>query len=300
MKKIRIGTDVRIKLALKELSDYDQTAIKQLKCYVIRTSDLKYINLNRHGYPQFYYPTEYTTWMSGFPLYFQMPYNAEVFNSGMFGVIDDYRLFPSYNGFGVYSRKFKCIPKEYLAPSRVLEQKNAIELYFPGVDQINIGTYKVVVVVTVYQPGWGYNNLRTYAFDQGELFELVNDNTGESGDISIGVEPEQPKNEPQLLQAPSDLYIDSDINTPTLFVFGDKDQHGVKFEILVKSVDGTIRQMNVFDIKYIPITCDDPDISIETSQIAIRIKENTATKIVKLVVGKGDSKKIINLHITRP
>ena len=81
-------------------------------------------------------------------------------------------IITSYNGFGVRSKQFKIIPKEYLAPSRVTANKNEIEMYFPAQDQKTLGRYRVVIVVTLYQPGWGSNNLRMMTIDKGEQFIL--------------------------------------------------------------------------------------------------------------------------------
>lgn len=49
------------------------------------------------------------------------------------------------------------------------------------------GEYKLVVVLTVFEQGWGRHNLRTYTIDKGIVFELV-DEGGESGDIYLDVD----------------------------------------------------------------------------------------------------------------
>lgn len=170
--KYTIGTDIKLTFTLDELSDFDNTAIKQLRCYVMNMDEEAYVNLDNFGYPQYYSPTEYDLNYTGKFSYNWLPYNQQVFNGGMFGPIDDYHFFPSYNGFGVRSKQFKIIPKEYLAPSRVTANKNEIEMYFPAQDQKTLGRYRVVIVVTLYQPGWGSNNLRTMTIDKGEQFIL--------------------------------------------------------------------------------------------------------------------------------
>jgi hypothetical protein len=45
-------------------------------------------------------------------------------------------------------------------------------MYFPAQDQIRAGKYKVVIVLTIYESGWGSNNLRTVTIDKGEQFIL--------------------------------------------------------------------------------------------------------------------------------
>lgn len=85
----------------------------------------------------------------------------------------------------------------YLAPSKEVKDsyvKDAkegkrpnIEVFFPAQDQIACGTYKLVLVITSYNSGWGRNNLHTYTQDCGGVFELVDDETGISGDVTIRI-----------------------------------------------------------------------------------------------------------------
>lgn len=170
-----MGTDIRLQFTLDELSDYDATSIKQLRCYVIRKEDIQYIDLDNYGYPQYYSPTDYDLVYTRCHMYNWLPYNQEVYTSGMFGPIDDYRYFPAYNGFGVRSKQFKIVPDKYLASSRVISGSKQIEMYFPAEDQKNFGEYIVLIVITVYEPGWGSNNLRTFTINKGVQFEIVDD-----------------------------------------------------------------------------------------------------------------------------
>lgn len=182
-----MGTDIRLQFTLDELSDYDATSIKQLRCYVIRKEDIQYIDLDNYGYPQYYSPTDYDLVYTRCHMYNWLPYNQEVYTSGMFGPIDDYRYFPAYNGFGVRSKQFKIVPDKYLAASRVIGGSKQIEMYFPAEDQRNFGQYIVLIVITVYQPGWGSNNLRTFTINKGVQFEIVDNysdnNSSEDNDI---------------------------------------------------------------------------------------------------------------------
>lgn len=183
-----MGTDIRLQFTLDELSDYDATSIKQLRCYVIRKEDIQYIDLDNYGYPQYYSPTDYDLVYTRCHMYNWLPYNQEVYTSGMFGPIDDYRYFPAYNGFGVRSKQFKIVPDKYLASSRVISGSKQIEMYFPAEDQRNFGEYIVLIVITVYEPGWGSNNLRTFTINKGVQFEIVdeynsNDNQSEDTDV---------------------------------------------------------------------------------------------------------------------
>ena len=180
-----MGTDVRLQFTLDELSDYDATSIKQLRCYVIRKEDIQYIDLDNYGYPQYYSPTDYDLVYTRCHMYNWLPYNQEVYTSGMFGPIDDYRYFPAYNGFGVRSKQFKIVPDKYLASSRVISGSKQIEMYFPAQDQRNFGQYIVLVVITVYQPGWGSNNLRTFTINKGVQFEIVDEYKNNEEDLQL-------------------------------------------------------------------------------------------------------------------
>lgn len=179
MKQVVMGTDIRLQFTLDDLSEFDRTSIKQLRCYVIRKDDIQYINLDNYGYPQYYSPTDYDLMYTSCCRYNWLPYNQYVYNCGMFGPIDDYRYFPAYNGFGVNSKQFKIVPDKYLASSRVINDINTIEMYFPAQDQKDFGKYIVLIVVTVYQPGWGSNNLRTFTINKGVQFEIVDGNDTE-------------------------------------------------------------------------------------------------------------------------
>lgn len=181
-----MGTDIRLQFTLDELSDYDATSIKQLRCYVIRKEDIQYIDLDNYGYPQYYSPTDYDLVYTRCHMYNWLPYNQEVYTSGMFGPIDDYRYFPAYNGFGVRSKQFKIVPDKYLAASRVIGGSKQIEMYFPAQDQRNFGQYIVLVVITVYQPGWGSNNLRTFTINKGVQFEIVDEYKNNEEDLQLG------------------------------------------------------------------------------------------------------------------
>ena len=81
-----------------------------------------------------------------------------------------------------------CYEPFYLADSWVLNEKNTLQCFFPAVQQKMCGEYKLVVVLTVFEQGWGRHNLRTYTIDKGDVFELVDDSTGESGNITIDVD----------------------------------------------------------------------------------------------------------------
>lgn len=236
-----MGTDIRLQFTLDELSDYDATSIKQLRCYVIRKEDIQYIDLDNYGYPQYYSPTDYDLAYTRCSMYNWLPYNQEVYTSGMFGPIDDYIYFPAYNGFGVRSKQFKIVPDKYLAASRVVSGSKQIEMYFPAADQRNFGEYIVLIVITVYEPGWGSNNLRTFTINKGVQFEIVdeyNDNNTSEDNDAIEVEYGNTlfKSKKML-----DLY-----KQPTNFGY-----HKVYVKYFDEHLIGGIRKCEMIDIKLV-------------------------------------------------
>ena len=172
MKRIRIGNDIRVQTTLHELKDFDATMIKQLRCYFIPN-----IEEAANPFPQTYDPAQYTVCNCGKPKYNVFPCN-----------IDAPHWFPWYNGFGVNSIPFIRFEKEYLAPSRLLAEQNKIEAYFPAVDQKLLSEYRVVIVLTLYQAGWGTDNLRTYTIDKGIVFALTSDDRDIDTDTIIDLD----------------------------------------------------------------------------------------------------------------
>ena len=57
-------------------------------------------------------------------------------------------------------------------------------MYFPAQDQKDFGKYIVLIVVTIYQPGWGSNNLRTFTINKGVQFEIVDGNDTEQNNTN--------------------------------------------------------------------------------------------------------------------
>nr|DAE75579.1 MAG TPA: hypothetical protein [Caudoviricetes sp.] len=60
-------------------------------------------------------------------------------------------------------------------------------MYFPAADQRSFGEYIVLIVITVYKPGWGSNNLRTFTINKGVQFEIVDEyKNKEEEDLQLG------------------------------------------------------------------------------------------------------------------
>lgn len=221
MKKIRIGNDIRLKLNISGISRLDQSNIKQVRCYIIDTTFGKdeeeakkkhARRFTREVFPEFYIPSPYNMHGCGAPAYHVNPANVCCYDRFL-PDFHDHHWWPGYRGFGLHPDKFEryhrlwhgMMPIEhfehpfvtgpdrlpepwYLADSEVLPTTNTITCMFPAKDQHRCGIYKLVVVLTLFEQGWGKHNLRTYTIDKGDVFELVDDYTGESGNITISVD----------------------------------------------------------------------------------------------------------------
>ena len=217
MKRIRIGNDIRVQTSLHDLNDFDITSIKQLRCYFIPQGD-------SHTTPttDTYDPMQYTICNCGKPKYNVFPCN-----------IDAPHWFCGYNGFGVKSKRFIHVDNKFLAPSRLLEEQNRIEAYFPAKAQHQIGEYKFVIVLTIYQPGWCENNLRTITLDQGIIFALTNDNKDPDHDTTIDLDITYAES----IDVPDLLYIYKTLD------LGETDQKLTNYNVNIRYSDESLRKL---------------------------------------------------------
>lgn len=217
MKRIRIGNDIRVQTSLHDLNDFDITSIKQLRCYFIPQGD-------SHTTPttDTYDPMQYTICNCGKPKYNVFPCN-----------IDAPHWFCGYNGFGVNSKRFIHVDNKFLAPSRLLEEQNRIEAYFPAKAQYQIGEYKFVIVLTIYQPGWCECNLRTITLDQGIIFALTNDDKDPDHDTTIDLDIAYAES----IYVPDLLYIYKTLD------LGETDQKLTNYNVNIRYSDESLRKL---------------------------------------------------------
>ena len=217
MKRIRIGNDIRVQTSLHDLNDFDITSIKQLRCYFIPQGD-SYTTPTTDTYD----PMQYTICNCGKPKYNVFPCN-----------IDAPHWFCGYNGFGVNSKRFIHVDTKFLAPSRLLEEQNRIEAYFPAKAQHQIGEYKFVIVLTIYQPGWCENNLRTITLDQGIIFALTNDDKDPDHDTTIDLDITYAES----IDVPDLLYIYKTLD------LGETDQKLTNYNVNIRYSDESLRKL---------------------------------------------------------
>lgn len=199
---IRIGNDIKLEFTLRGPENVDFLNVKQMRCYLINTStDNKncacdiFKRFPREPFPQFYTPSKYTLHGCG---RFEYNVNPSYTKCGyaLSSGFHDPHYWPCYNGFGINPGHFidchhghhNYKSPTYLAHSELLEGENKACAYFPACEQIMAGPYKFVVVLVLYQDGWGKHNLHTYTIDYGTVFNLVCDESGRDGDIIINLD----------------------------------------------------------------------------------------------------------------
>lgn len=272
MQKIRIGNDVRLNLTLRGPRTYDRANIKQLKCYFINTSMLDCFQADcQHCCRQCDKHVQGCGCMTNIcdnPKYHALPhcchhdcchndfncshyFNCALNTNGCNPVSEPCILPSKYRKPYDAVNCCACGDFTYLAYSRVLPKANAIQCYFPANDQAFCGIYKLIVQVIVYEPGWGRTDLRTYTIDYGEVIELVDDNTGISGDITVDVDTNDIENRDiiaiRIKAKDLIMYENTKLN------IGDKDIKDHKYSIEVDLENGSTVEYDPTNWPYGPI-----------------------------------------------
>lgn len=204
MKTIKIGNDIKILFKIKEIGDFDSVNIKKFQVFLINTESEPVCvkRFPKEPFPQYYIPTEYTLRSRECYQYNAMPCYSKCEYARFPCGYHNYHLWDKYNGFGVKSKRFcECCdsttPKDswYLTFSTIEEGKNEVSSYFQSQVQRK-GIYKMIVVMTVYEDGWGKNNLHTFILDYGLIFTI--DDIGEDGTVIVDLRDNK---------APANTYI---------------------------------------------------------------------------------------------
>lgn len=293
---IRIGNDIKLEFTLRGPENVDFLNVKQMRCYLINIStDNKncacdiFKRFPREPFPQFYTPSKYTLHGCG---RFEYNVNPSYTKCGyaLSGGFHDPHYWPCYNGFGINPGHFidchhghhNYKSPTYLAHSELLEGENKACAYFPACEQIMAGPYKFVVVLVLYQDGWGKHNLHTYTIDYGTVFNLVCDESGKDGDIIINLD--------ENIEDNSIVRIDPVIDTLYLeegssLSIGQKDRMGNTYEIDLYLNDGSKIKYNPSDSKYI--------LNFESDDEILTVNSNG-----QLQAGHVDEEKVVIVTIT--
>ena len=297
MQKIRIGNDIRLNLTLRGPRTYDQASIKKLACYLINTSVADFYtgetccnDPHMYGHPCFN--------RCGCPQYHVYPHCCRPYHH-------DCRL--SGRGCNPCAGA-PCIPPAYCKPfdrvlagyddkfcytaySKVLPKANSIQCYFPAKDQLFCGVYKLVVVAEMYEPGWGRTDLHTYTMDYGDVFQLVDDKTGASGDITIDADTDDIENKNIIAMRikTKDLVMYGN----TKLNLGEKDVRDHKYVIEVDLENGSTVEYNPSNwpyetIELTPMKSDVIEIDQNTCTIhSFERDETNSTTVVATAKNNG-------------
>ena len=296
MQKIRIGNDVRLNLTLRGPRTYDQANIKQLKCYLINTSMLDYFPVDcfcskhvngcdcvsdRCGHSKYHALPHCKYYDCCHNDFYHPNCCRDCFHHcshDFHCMLDPHGCNPAA-GQGVLHPKYNkpydavnccaCEDFTYLAYSRVLPKANSIQCYFPAKDQMFCGVYKLIIQAIVYEPGWGRTDLRTYTIDYGKVIELVDDNTGVSGDITVDVNTDDIENSGiiaiRIKAKDLIMYENTKLN------ICDKDIKGHKYSIEVDLENGSTIEYDPTNWPYAPI-----EFTLTNSDI-VQIDQSTCT-----------------------
>ena len=188
MKKIRIGNDIRLAVDLRKqvIGEGDDTfAVRQVTAYLVNTTKIAEYKAKleerkhfvgrfpREPFSHDYNTTPWCVCGCCMPTWNVLPVN---------GVYGGFGTEP----FGKLDKELQKIASviQYKASCQATAQQNIINVYFPAKDQLATGEYKLVLVASVYAPGYNIENLKTIQVDVPEVFELVE--TTEEG-IDTGV-----------------------------------------------------------------------------------------------------------------
>ena len=191
---IKIGNDIRLNVVLNDKYSFELTDIKKIKAYLTNTSTSS-ISYPNQSYPLYYNASGFNTNLCGIPSYYTLPYDK-----GFNGY---------YTGFGYSPRHAytynNCNTNSFLAPHTLNKEEGSIQVYFPASQQLMVGTYKLTLVIEVYEYGWCNTNTRVYSYDYNNVFTLTED--GIDGDQIINTDGSSPVNSLQVTAIPTDLII---------------------------------------------------------------------------------------------
>lgn len=226
--KVRIGNDICLHVTLLGNKGTDYLNIKSMRAYLVNVSRQRDID-EEHRHDSVHYHDEIedrkrvVRYISRFPAephhhaYHGTPYDLCHCGHPTFHVHPIHCVAP-YIGFGVHPHSFDPFHNhlwgyddmmdlhgrmlhneehyrkeyeecEFLAPVSAAGEPNKVNVYFPAESQLHTGTYKLVIVAKLYEPGYGKNDLRTVTMDYNEVFTIVgsSDEEGAYGSIKIEV-----------------------------------------------------------------------------------------------------------------
>ena len=152
------------------------------------------------------------------------------------------------------------------------------------------GDYKLVVVLVVYEAGWGRNNLHTYTIDKGVVFSLVDDETGMSGDLVVDVDNNHVLSTNVFELSTS--YKSYTISSGNTLKVGQKDQNGKDYTIYGKVEDQVVKFIPGWQYDDLVFTSSKPSVlSVDPIDGTLRANtvEDPQTVVITAMNGKDNT-----------
>lgn len=213
--KVRIGNDICLYVTLLGKNRNDYVNIKSIKAYLINTSrknDIKELIEGEKRTVRFvsrfpeeprcpeFRSTPYDLFQCGHPTFHVKPHCYKAYYTGF--QVFPHTFEPFHNHLWAYGCPDKCPmpphdemdhmdipdPNKYVAPVKAAESADKVYVYFPAEDQLHTGTYKLVIVAKLYEPGYAPDNLRTVTMDYKEVFTIVGSSEEADAYSSINIE----------------------------------------------------------------------------------------------------------------
>lgn len=190
--KIRIGNDICLNVTLLYNANNEYANINSIQAFIINASKeaefeediknkTKFISrFPVEPYIDAYSSTAYDIKSSGYPTWRAYPKN---------------HVYATYSGFGPHPDwrgKYRHMPMhnltQYKAEVKYTEDRSTVKVFFPAEQQLYTGTYNLIVVAKIYDPGYSKDNLRTVTMDYENVFTLVNNSSdGVDGAVTLNV-----------------------------------------------------------------------------------------------------------------
>lgn len=203
---VRIGNDIKLNILLNNLEFYTEEDIKQMHVYLVNDSVDLELDFNRFTersrYPREPFTSQYDATYNYLNACGRHSYHVHPVNDIPF-LGDSLHSKPvrhhhnrQYNDFMAQCFSQFVYPDgmvnpehqfKYLAYSELDLVNKTVNAYFPALDQVSLGTYKIVVVYTTYEEGWGTTNMHVHTKEFADVFTLVDDQDGASGYVTISV-----------------------------------------------------------------------------------------------------------------
>ena len=173
----------------------------------------------------------------------------------------------------------------FLAPVEATDTKNKVKVFFPAQAQLYTGTYKLVIVAKIFEPGYSKDNIRTITVDYENVFTLVSrTEQGCDGDVNVYVNTKKlyPEDIKSILASSEYTILQGDE-----LKIGDQDYNGKQYKILIDLLNGRTIEYDPadWDADSLQFVSSDPyTVSVNDNYGTLVAMPNSAGKSVTISV----------------